>query len=190
MKNWYIVVILLAIISFIIMVNYSVDVFPFNHESRIINAYKWSFTGESFVTTFTDQESPVKEAKNTHACLAWNDESCFVITVRSWNYASYFNAYWIAIYEQLMASSWWEVTFEDLKSQLTAWYSQVTTVPDNKWDGGEWHLVDIGLEWQHLYIERPWGTIIVTDTLGMKWPSYPERRYIPYLEMPQYIQVK
>lgn len=189
MKNRYIVVILLAIVSFIIMVNYSVDIFHFSKESRIINAYQWEFTGESFVTTFTDQQAPVKEAKNTHACLAWNDESCFIITVRSGNYASYFNAYWIAIYEELMAAPWSEVTFDDLKSQLKGGYIQVLSIPNNKWDG-ERHLVDIGLEWQHLYIERPRGTLIITDTLGMKGASYEDRRYIPYLEMPQYIQVK
>lgn len=83
-------------------------------------SYKWSFTGASFITTFTDKQSPVTGAKTTHTCLAGNDESCFMITVWSGNYASYFNAYRISVFDQLMNASGSEVTNDDLKAQLRA----------------------------------------------------------------------
>ena len=128
--------------------------------------YKWSFTGESFVTTFSDKHSPVSDAKNTHACLAGNDDSCFLIAVRSGNYASYFNAYRISVYEQMIDATGSTVTDDDLKAQLKAGYNEVLQITGA--DGRMWHLVDIGLEAQHLYIERPWGTLIVSDMLGLK----------------------
>lgn len=81
-----------------------------------------------------------------------------------------------------------EVTVDDMKAQLKAGYIEVQSFDGP--EDSEWHLVDIGLESQHLYIERPWGTLIVRDMLGMKGPSHEDRRYIPYTDMPQYIDVK
>ncbi|MBP6910298.1 hypothetical protein KBC03_01740 [Patescibacteria group bacterium] len=52
--------------------------------------------------------------------MVGNDESCFVITVRSGNYASYFNAFWIAMFEQMMQQSGSTVTNDDLIGQLKA----------------------------------------------------------------------
>lgn len=168
MKKRYIFSIIVVIIAVIGIITYTVDM-PSSFNGRKImiqRSYKWSFTGASFVTTFTDKKSPVTGAKTTHTCLAGNDESCFMITVWSGNYASYFNAYWISMFDQMMAASGSTVTDDDLKAQLRAGYHEVKTFIGT--GGSNWHLVDIGMEAQHLYIERPWGTLIVTDTLGLK----------------------
>ena len=87
-----------------------------------------------------------------------------------------------------MAMTGSELTENDLKSQLTAGYIKVMDITGN--NNSVWHLVDIGLEAQHLYSERSRGTIIITDTLGLKGPSYPDRKYLDYTQMPQYINVQ
>ena len=189
MKKWYIILIVVIIALFALILGYKAKIFSkiwWDKQNQA--SYAWSFTGASFITTFSDKYSPVKDAKSTHACLAWNDESCFSIVVRSGSYKSYFQAYWTAMYNQMINATGSEVSEDDLTAQLSAGYSEVRTV--------EWtedtirHLVDIGLEAQHLYIERPWGTLIVTDMLGLKGQSYPERTYIEYVDIPKYILVK
>lgn len=188
MKNRYLVVIIIAIVAIFGIISYNVELPPFNGRNIMTSkTYNWSFTGESFVTTFSDKHTPVPGAKNTHACLAGNDESCFLITVWTGNYAGYFNAYRIANYETMMAMTGSELTENDLKSQLTAGYIKVMDIIGN--NNTVRHLVDIGLEAQHLYTERPWGTIIITDTLWLKGPSYPDRKYLDYIDMPKYIKV-
>lgn len=66
----------------------------------------------------------------------------------------------------MMAESGATVTNDDLTAQLQAGYTDALTITGS--DNMIWHLADIGMEAQHLYIERPWGTIIITDMLGLK----------------------
>lgn len=151
-------------------------------------SYHWSFSGASFVTTFSDKYTNISGARNTHACLAGNDESCFLITVWPGNYASYFNAYWITMFDQMMDQPGSSITDDDLKAQLKAGFHEVSAIPGL--NDTTWHLVDIGMEAQHLYVERPWGTLIVTDTLGLKGPSHDDRTYMHYTDMPMHIHVQ
>lgn len=176
-----------VVIALIALLTYNVDVAAPQTSNVVPQSYDWSLTGESFVTTFVQKSNSITGAKDTHTCLAGNDESCFMITVWSGNYASYFNAYRISKYEEMMSASGSTVTVDDLKAHLKAGYTEVKPINGNN---NIWHLVDIGYEGQHMYIERPWGTLIVTDLLGLKGPSYEDRKYISLTEMPSYIVVK
>lgn len=189
MKNWYIAAIVLVIIAFAAIITYRIDMPPFGSRKIMLpRNYNWSFSGASFITTFTDKTSPVTGAKTTHTCLAGNDESCFLITVWSGNYPSYFNSYRIALFGEMMAQSGSTLTEDDLKGQLAAGFHEVMSI--DGLSGAKWHLVDIGMEAQHLYVERPWGTLIITDMLGLKGPSYEDRTYMRYTDMPKYIAVQ
>jgi|GEM_PF-3615209 len=167
MKNRYLISILVVIAAAIGIISYKVEL-PSFHTTKITlpKNYTWSFTGQSFITTFNDAFTPIEGARNTHACLAGNDESCFLITVRSGNYAGYFNAFRIENFKKMMTFSGSEVSQDDLNAQLKAGFTEVLSI--HGVDGATWHLVDIGMEAQHLYVERPWGTLIITDMLGLK----------------------
>lgn len=167
MKKRYVVVLLIAIVAIIGIMTYETDIVTTTPTGEFLNrSYKWSFTGQSFITTYTDRAGDVKGAKMSHACLVGNDESCFQIVVRSGNYASYFNAFRIAMFEQMMQQTGSTVTQDDLLAQLKAGFHEVLAITGTQ--DMRRHLVDIGMEAQHLYLERPRGTIILTDTLGLK----------------------
>ena len=136
-KLFGIVAIVLALIA---LLSYRVDLPSFRSNNIIPKSYDWMLTGESFVTTYTSQGNLITGARDTHKCLAGNDESCFLITVRPGNYASYFNAYWIHYYDQMMSTSGSTATINDLKDHLKAGYSEIKSFPGNN---GTWHLVSI-----------------------------------------------
>jgi len=167
MKKWYLVAIILVIAALITTLSYNLDV-PSLQPSKIITTreYKWILTGASFITTYNDNNSPVSGAKTSHICLAGNDESCFLITIWSGSYESYFTAYWTTMFNKMIAESGSTVTKDDLTAQLQAGYHDALTVSGS--NGSLWHVAEIGMEQLQLYTERPWGTIIVTDTLGLK----------------------
>lgn len=191
MKNRYFVGIFIAALAFVIVLTYDTSL-PAPSEGKIIIPHtptlKRSLTGGSFVQKSIPQTVSGSKVKDTSVCLAENDESCFLITVWSGDYASYFTLYRSAIFTEMIEATWSSVTVDDMNAQIDAWFHEVMAIT---WlNNTLWHLADIGLEAQHIYIERPRGTLIITDSLGLKGPSFEDRVYIPYIDMPQHIIVE
>ena len=120
MKKWYIIAIILAVAALITTLSYKVDL-PAIQPSKVItihNEYKWALSGTSFVTTYNDRVGSVSGAKTSHICLSGNDESCFLITVWSGDYQSYYTAYWTTIFNTMIAETGSTLTLADLSAQL------------------------------------------------------------------------
>ncbi len=159
----------MAITAIIFIIRYNTDIPIYNEPVVTVPTNTGThhslrmFTGINMTNRNTQTDSPLSGTQTTYSCLTDNDESCFTITTRSGDYKSYFNAYRRTMFQDMIAVSGSTVTQDDMNAQIDAGITDVRIFTGI--NNTVWHLADIGMEMQHLYIERPWGTLIVIDSL-------------------------